>query len=147
MPSKGPNSPYSAGTRTVLARTCRQCGELADGDSFPQLAAGRRHVCHRCQNSRKKRDREDRGIGLPPPRPPEDQQTNKRRQWSAEDDEQLREQISAGTGYEAIAVGLGRSVYAVYKRREVLGLAQVRKRHRVAKPWSIQENGPAVHKH
>lgn len=138
LPSKGPNSPFSSGPRTVVARTCRQCGELADGDSFPALASGRRHVCHRCQNLRKKQDREQRGIGIPAPRPPEAQQTNKRRQWSAEDDRQLRDLIAAGTGYEAIAVALGRSIRAVYKRREILGLAQVRKRHRVAKPWTIQ---------
>lgn len=145
MPSKGPNSPFSSGPRTVVARTCRKCGELADGDSFPQLAggtAGRRHVCHKCQNAQKKRDREERGIGRPAPRPPENLQTNKRRQWSAEDDTRLRAGITAGTGYEALAVELGRSLSSVYKRREVLGLAPVRKRHRVAKPWSIQP--PAV---
>ena len=144
-PSKGPNSPFSAGSRTVLARTCRKCGELADGDSFPALAggtAGRRSVCHKCQNAQKKQDREQRGIGQPAPRPPENLQTNTRRQWSAEDDRRFRDLIAAGTEYEQIAVELGRSVRSVYKRREVLGLARVRKRHRVAKPWSIQP--PAV---
>ena len=145
MPSKGPNSPFSAGRRTVVARTCRKCGELADGDSFPALAggtAGRRHVCHKCQNEQKKQDREERGIGRPAPRPPEVQQVNKYRTWSAEDDRRFRDLIAAGTGYEQIAVELGRSLSSVYKRREVLGLARVRKRHRVAKPWSIQP--PAV---
>jgi hypothetical protein len=62
---------------------------------------------------------------------------NKYRLWSAEDDKQLRAGIDAGTGYEQLAVQLGRSVRSVYKRREVLGLAPVRKRHRVAKPWSV----------
>jgi hypothetical protein len=137
LPSKGPNSPFSSGGRTVLARTCRKCGELADGDSFPQLASGRRHVCHKCQNAQKKQDREQRGIGVPAPRPPEAQQVNKYRLWSAEDDKQLRAGIDAGTGYEELAVQLGRSIRSVYKRREVLGLAPVRKRHRVAKPWSV----------
>lgn len=148
MPSKGPYSPYSAGARTVLARTCRKCGELADGDSFPALAGGkggRRHVCHKCQNLRKKQDREQRGIGLPAPRPPEDKQTSRYRIWSAEDDRHLREQIAAGTGYEQIALELGRSLASVYTRRGILGLATVRRRHRVAKPWSIQGKGPGVH--
>lgn len=140
LPSKGPNSPFSPGTRTVLARTCRKCGELADGDSFPVLSGtgARRHVCHRCQNRQKKQDREDRGIGRPLPRPPEDKQTNKRRQWSAEDDRHLREQITAGTGYEQIALELGRSLQSVYTRRRILGLAAVRTRHRVAKPWQVR---------
>jgi hypothetical protein len=140
LPSKGPNSPFSSGTRTVLARTCRQCGELADGDSFPVLSGtgSRRHACHRCHNARKKQDREVRGIGVPAPRPPEAQQTNKRRQWTAEDDNRMRAGIDAGTGYEQLALELGRSIRAVYKRREILGLAQVRTRHRVAKPWRIQ---------
>lgn len=143
LPSKGPNSPFSTGGRTILARTCKACGELADGDSFPLLNAGtsnqaRRNVCHRCHNGRKKRDREERGIGVPAPRPPEDLQTNRRRQWSKEDDAYLRENIS-GQSYEDIAVALGRSLSSVYKRRDILGLAAVRKKHRVAKPWRIAQ--------
>lgn len=141
LPSKGPNSPFSAGGRTVLARTCRQCGELADGDSFPMLNAGtrnqaRRTVCHRCTNARKKRDREERGIGVPAPRPPVDQQTNTRRPWSVQDDDYLRANVTAQS-YEAVAVALGRSLASVYTRRAILGLAPVRKRHRVAKPWQV----------
>jgi hypothetical protein len=50
----------------------------------------------------------------------------------------MRAGIDAGTGYEQLALELGRSIRAVYKRREILGLAQVRTRHRVAKPWRIQ---------
>jgi hypothetical protein len=96
----------------------------------------RRTSCHLCVNARKKQDREHRGIGLPVPRPPEVQQVNKRRQWSAEDDRFLRDNVGALT-YEQMAVALGRSLRAVYKRRDVLGLARVRKRHRVAKPWRV----------
>lgn len=138
LPSKGPNSPFSAGKRTVLARTCLKCGELADGDSFPIISGvgARRKACHKCVNAQKKRDREERGIGVPQSRPPEALQTNKKRQWSAEDDQFLRENI-AGVSYEEIAVALGRSVNAVYQRRDALGLSPVRKRHRVAKPWRI----------
>lgn len=137
LPSKGPNSPFSAGNRTLIARTCLRCGELADGDSFPVLSNGsRRRACHKCVNAKKKRDREERGIGVPPPRPPLPQQTNTKRQWSAEDDKYLRENIYSQT-YEEIAVHLGRSLRSVYKRREILGLAAVRKSHRVAKPWQI----------
>jgi hypothetical protein len=140
LPSKGPNSPFSAGTRMVLARTCAGCGELADGDSFPAIdggRGGRRSVCHKSHNARKKRDRIQRGIGLPAPRPPEQLQTSRYQLWSAEDDRQLRERIAAGEGYEDIALALGRSLASVYKRRSDLGLAPVRKRHRVAKPWKI----------
>ena len=141
LPSKGPNSPFSSGPRTVLARTCRQCGQLADGDSFPILNAGtknqaRRTACHRCTNARKKRDREERGIGLPTPRPPEALQTNRKRQWSVQDDDYLRANLTASS-YEEIAVALGRSLSSVYTRRSILGLAPVRKRHRVAKPWQV----------
>jgi hypothetical protein len=142
LPSKGPNSPFSAGSRTLLARTCKTCGELADGDSFPLLNAGtknqaRRKACHNCTNRQKKIDRIQRGIGVPAPRPPEELQTSRKLQWSVEDDKYLRENI-AGQSYEAIAVALGRSLSAVYKRRDILGLAAVRKRHRVEKPWKIQ---------
>lgn len=140
LPSKGPNSPFSPGTRTLLARTCAVCGELADGESFPLInrgLGGRRKVCHNCQNARKKRDREERGIGLPAPRPPEELQTNKKQRWSEEDDTYLRENID-GLSYEEIAVALGRSLLAVYKRRDVLKLSKVRKSHRVAKPWQIK---------
>jgi hypothetical protein len=138
-PSKGPNSPFSAGTRTLLARTCVGCGELADGDSFPVISGvgARRRSCHKCVNARKKRDREERGIGLPAPRPPEQLQTSRYQLWSAEDDRQLRDRIAAGEGYEDIAIALGRSLRSVYKRRSVLGLARIRKSHRVAKPWRI----------
>jgi hypothetical protein len=138
LPSKGPNSPFSAGRRTLLARTCSQCGQLADGDSFPIISGvgARRRACHKCVNARKKRDREERGIGVPPPRPPEELQTSKYRHWTADDDKYLRENI-AGMSYEQIAVALGRSLPSVYKRRTVLGLAAVRKSHRVAKPWRI----------
>ncbi len=142
LPSKGPYSPFSAGTRTLLARTCTQCGELADGDSFPVLNAGkrnqaRRRTCHRCTNARKKRDRIQRGIGVPPPRPAESLQTNKKLRWSAEDDRYLRDNIDAQS-YEEIAVALGRSMNSVYIRRGILGLAPPRKKHRVEKPWRIQ---------
>jgi hypothetical protein len=138
-PSKGPNSPFSAGTRTLLARTCVGCGELADGDSFPVISGvgARRRSCHKCVNARKKRDREERGIGLPAPRPPEQLQTSRYQLWSAEDDRQLRDRIAAGEGYEDIAIALGRSLRSVYKRRSDLGLARIRKSHRVAKPWRI----------
>jgi len=139
VPSKGPYSPYSAGTRTLLARTCMKCGELADGDSFPLISGvgARRRACHKCVNAQKKRDRILRGIGVPQPRPPVELQTNTKRQWSVEDDRYLRENI-AGESYEAIAVALGRSLVSVYKRRDILGLSTVRKKHRVAKPWRIQ---------
>ena len=141
LPSKGPRSPFSAGTRTLLARTCRDCGELADGNSFPILNAGkvnqsRRRTCHNCTNARKKRDREERGIGVPPPRPPEELQTSKYARWDAEEDTFLRENVGA-LSYEEIAVALGRSLHSVYTRRGILGLAVVRKRHRVEKPWQI----------
>jgi hypothetical protein len=141
LPSRGPNSPFSVGSRTLVARTCTACGVLADGGSFPILNAGTknqalRRVCHHCTNARKKRDREERGIGLPTPRPPEALQTNRKRQWSAEDDRYLRENID-GQSYEQIAVALGRSLSSVYQRRERLGLAAVRKRHRVEKPWKV----------
>ena len=144
LPSKGPRSPFSVGSRTLLARTCVDCGELVDGDSFPLLNKGtakeaRRKVCHNCHNARKKRDREQRGIGLPAPRPPEELQTNKKERWSEEDDTYLRENID-GLTYEELAVALGRSLHAVYKRRDVLGLSRVRKLHRVAKPWQIELN-------
>lgn len=141
LPSKGPYSPFSAGRRTLLARTCLECGELADGDSFPVISStgSRRRSCHRCVNAQKKRDREERGIGVPAPRPPEELQVNKRRQWSFEDDKYLRENVGARS-YDQLAVDLGRSLRSVYKRRADLGLSAVRVRHRVAKPWRISDN-------
>jgi len=144
LPSKGPNSPYSVGRRTLVARTCVECGELADGDSFPILNAGkrneaRRKTCHKCTNARKKRDREERGIGLPPSeRPPERLQTSKYRRWTAEEDRYLTEHVG-DTSYENMAIALGRSLNSVYTRRTILGLSAVRKSHRVEKPWKIQK--------
>lgn len=139
LPSKGPNSPFSVGTRTLIARTCIGCGDLADADSFPVISGvgARRRVCHKCFNAQKKRDREERGIGMPQSRPPEKLQTKRRTQWSIEDDNYLREHISS-QGYEEIALALGRSLKAVYARRRALGLAMVRKRHRVEKPWVVK---------
>ena len=139
LPSKGPNSPFSVGSRTLLARTCTDCGELVDGESFPVISGtgARRKVCHNCQNARKKRDREQRGIGVPAPRPREELQTNRKQLWSEEDDTYLRENID-NLSYEEIAVVLGRSLRAVYKRRDILGIAKVRKQHRVEKPWQIK---------
>jgi hypothetical protein len=124
-----------------VARTCRQCGELADGDSFPVISGNgsRRRACHKCVNAKKKQDRELRGIGVPPPRPPLPLQTNTKRQWTAEDDKYLREHVGLDS-YEDIAVALGRSLRSVYKRREILGLATVRLRHRVEKPWSVSRS-------
>lgn len=75
--------------------------------------------------------------GVPAPRPPESLQTQSRRQWSTEDDQYLRDHITT-QGYEEIALHLGRSIRAIYKRRDILGLTVVRKSHRVAKPWKIQ---------
>lgn len=139
VPSRGPNSPFSAGTRTLLARTCTQCGELADGDSFPVISGvgARRKACHNCVNAKKKRDREERGIGVPAPRPPEALQTSKYQRWAAWEDTYLRDNVEV-MGYEAIAIALGRSLNSVYTRRGILGLARVRKSHRVEKPWKIQ---------
>ena len=142
LPSKGPNSPFSVGRRTLIARTCIRCGELADGDSFPVLNAGtknqaRRKTCHRCTNAQKKRDREERGIGLPGPRPPERLQTSKYRMWTADEDKYLRESVGKES-YETIAVTLGRSLNSVYTRRGILGLTTARKQHRVEKPWKIK---------
>lgn len=141
LPSKGPNSPFSVGPRTLVARTCIRCGELADGDSFPILNArtknqARRKTCHHCTNAIKKQLREERGIGLPKPRPAEELQTKKWQQWSKADDDYLREHIGSES-YEELAVALGRSLRAVYKRRDILGLAKVRMSHRVEKPWRI----------
>jgi hypothetical protein len=140
LPSKGPNSPFSAGTRTLLARTCTKCGELADGDSFPVISGvgARRRACHNCVNRQKKQDRIQRGIGVPPARPPEELQTSRYQLWSVEDDQRMRDLVAAGNTYEQIAVALGRSLRSVYKRRSDLGIARVRKSHRVEKPWSIQ---------
>lgn len=143
LPSRGPNSPFSVGPRTLVARTCVRCGELADGASFPLLNArtsneARRRTCHNCTNAKKKQDREERGIGLPAPRPPENLQTERWKRWTKEDDLRLRQGIAALESYEDIAVALGRSLRSVYKRREILGIAQVRKKHRVEKPWRIQ---------
>lgn len=141
LPTKGPNSPYSPGIRPLLARTCPQCGELADGDSFPlinQGKGGRRKTCHNCTNANKKRDREQRGIGVPPPRPAERLQTSKYQRWSEGEDRLLRDGIEAGMTYMEIATALGRSLNSIYTRRGILGLAKVRKSHRVAKPWKIQ---------
>jgi hypothetical protein len=139
LPSKGPYSPYSAGSRTILARTCMKCGELADGDSFPVISGvgARRRACHNCVNAQKKRDREERGIGVPVPRPPEELQTRRWLQWSAEDDQFIRDHIDT-LSYEEIAVAMGRSLNSIYTRRGILGLAKVRKSHRVEKPWKIQ---------
>jgi hypothetical protein len=142
LPSKGPNSPFSAGPRFLLARTCIACGELADGDSFPILNAGtknqaRRKTCHHCTNAKKKQDREQRGIGLPPSeRPPERLQTSKYRRWTQEEDDYLREHV-LDTSYENMAIVLGRSLNSVYVRRGILGLPKPRKSHRVEKPWKI----------
>lgn len=139
LPSKGPNSPFSAGTRTLIARTCIKCGVLADGDSFPLISGvgAHRRSCHKCVNAKKKRDREERGIGLPPPRPAEHLQVNKKRQWSTSEDQYLRDNINTQS-YEAIALALGRSLNSIYTRRQVLGLATVRKSNRVEKPWTIK---------
>lgn len=145
LPSRGPRSPFSVGGRTLLARTCKACGELLDGDSFPLLNRGtknetRRRVCHRCQNDFKKRKREDGEYEMPTARPAEALQTSKYRLWSAEDDQRMRDALTRGLTYEEIAVLLGRSLRAIYKRRSDLGLAKVRKQHRVARPWTIQRN-------
>jgi hypothetical protein len=139
LPSKGPNSPFSVGRRTLVARTCGECGELADGDSFPVISGvgARRKACHKCVNAKKKRDREERGIGVPPARPPEKLQTSKYRRWTADEDNYLREHVE-DTSYENMALALGRSLNSVYTRRGILGLAKVRKSHRVEKPWKIQ---------
>lgn len=143
VPSRGPYSPFSVGPRTLLARTCKSCGKLADGESFPILNArtknqARRKICHNCSNANKKRDREERGIGRPTARPPENLQTSAYRLWSVEDDQRMRDLIAAGAGYEDIAVALGRSLKAVYKRRSDLGIARVRPSHRVEQPWRIE---------
>lgn len=98
----------------------------------------RRKTCHDCTNAQKKRDREERGIGRPTARPPEDLQTSAYRLWSVEDDQRMRDLIAAGTGYEDIAVALGRSLKAVYKRRNILGITRVRPSHRVKEPWKIE---------
>ena len=124
----------------MLARTCKVCGKLADGDSFPIISSvgARRRACHTCVNLAKKRDREERGIGLPPSRrPPEDQQTSKYMRWEAWEDKYLTENV-AHMSYEELAVALGRSLHSVYTRRAVLGIAAVRVSHRVAEPWKIQ---------
>lgn len=99
LPSKGPNSPFSAGNRTILARTCTKCGELADGDSFPLLNAGtknqaRRKVCHNCQNAFKRTKRAEGVYAMPVPRPPEELQTAKYTLWSAEDDQRMRDLVA-----------------------------------------------------
>ncbi len=141
LPSKGPKSPFSAGSRTILARTCTKCGQLADGDSFPlinQGKGGRRRVCHNCQNAQKKLDREQRGIGLPAPRPPEVLQTSKYELWTDKDLDHLKDAYAQGYSYEDIALALGRSARAVFQRRVKLGLPRQRKQHRVEKPWKIQ---------
>jgi hypothetical protein len=139
LPSRGPYSPFSVGQRTLVARTCLRCGQLADGDSFPVISGvgARRKACHDCVNRQKKRDREERGIGRPSARPPEELQTSKYRRWSAEEDKYLRENIT-GQSYEQIAVALGRSLDSVYTRRRILGLATVRTSRRVETPWVVR---------
>jgi hypothetical protein len=128
----------------VVARTCLTCGRFADGDSFPILNRGRpnetrRRTCHHCTNALKKKNREERGIGLPtPPRPPEELQTSKYRHWTKEEDDFLRDNLNA-MGYEDMARALGRSLDSIYTRRGILGLARVRRSHRVAQPWVVRK--------
>jgi hypothetical protein len=127
-----------------VARTCIVCERFADGASFPILNRGtrneaRRRVCHDCHNARKKRDREERGVGRPTPRPPEKLQTSKYQHWSAGEDQRLRELVASGAGYEEIAVALGRSLRSVYTRRAILGIPRVRPSQRVAQPWRIEQ--------
>ena len=129
-----------------MARTCITCGRLADGESFPILNRGtrneaRRKVCHHCFNDRKARDRAEAAGGRPTPRPPEALQTSAHRLWSVEDDQRMRDLIASGTPYEEIAVALGRSLSAVYKRRTILGIARVRPSARVAEPWRVDQPG------
>ena len=143
LPSKGPNSPFSSGGRTLLARSCVVCERLCDGASFPILNRGthresRRRVCHDCHNRRKKKDRE-RGVGRPSARPPESMQTSAYQHWSAKEDQRLRELIADGTGYEDIAVALGRSLKSVYTRRAILGIPRVRPSAKVQQPWRIEQ--------
>ena len=143
LPSKGPYSPWSVGRRTLLARTCVCCGRLGDADSFPVIvgAGARRKVCHDCQNLQKKRDRQERGIGLPPgPRPPEDRQTARWQRWTKEEDQYLKDHLYDDMPILEIAEQLGRSTRAIYKRREILGLPAVRLKHRVEQPpWRIEQ--------
>lgn len=142
LPAKGPNSPFSVGSRTLLARTCTRCGRFADGDSFPILNRGtkneaRRKTCHECTNVLKRQAREQRGSGLPHPnkRVPEDH-VRTWREWTQEEDRYLREHLQTDS-YAEIASVLGRTLRAVYKRRDVLGLPKVRKTLEVAEPWQL----------
>ncbi|MCC2319725.1 hypothetical protein [Cellulomonas xiejunii] len=110
---------------------------LGDGESFPLIDGRyRRSGCHRCFNKRKKRDREERGIGLPPPRPASHLQVNRHIAWSQADDDYLRQHLPVDE-VEDIAKALGRSVNAIYIRRAALGPASMRIRHRIAQPWRI----------
>lgn len=136
LPSRGPYSPWSIGPRTVLAQSCVVCGVFADGDSFPKIRKYSRRECHLCFRARKRRDRQERGIGVPPPRPPENLQINRHILWSKEDDDFLRDHLNK-LPVENIAVALGRSINAIYVRRAALGLASMRVSHRVAQPWTI----------
>ena len=50
----------------------------------------------------------------------------------------MRSLIESGAPYEVVALALGRSLRAIYKRRSVLGIARVRPSHRVEQPWKVE---------
>jgi superfamily II helicase len=106
----------SCGTRTLVAKTCRHCGELKLAKHFSKNTCGTYYnsQCHDCNNAQSKpalKQAHSRALGVA---------VRHRQPWTEKDINKLHEMAADRIPVREIALALNRSVYAVYTMKTKL---------------------------
>jgi hypothetical protein len=104
----------TCGTRTLIAKTCRCCGELKLAKHFSRCGGYYNSQCHECNNAQSKpglREAHERSKTVA---------VRHRQPWTGKDFARLSEMAAEGVPVKEIAVALNRSVYATYTMKTKL---------------------------
>lgn len=101
----------SAGPRTLVAKTCKVCGELKMAKCFAKVyKVYRTHICHTCKNNQSRplmHAHQEKALTAA---------VKHRQPWCEAEIEKLEEMLEAGLHAPQIALALNRTVYAVYTK-------------------------------
>lgn len=115
-------SAWRVGRRTLLARTCKSCGELKDGPQFhPSSTGAPAWVCDRCRSARYYATPDGRQVRIKAAQKRNhrlaaettDAATRHRRPWTSEEFDALE----SGMSHEEMARRFGRTYAAIENAR------------------------------
>lgn len=107
----------TCGPRTLVAKTCLECGELKMAKAFPSHNKGLYYgsycyVCHRINHTMPGfRNSQEKAL---------EGATNHYKQWTEAETQQMLDMTSEGHTVAVIALTLNRTVYSIFNRRKAI---------------------------